>query len=170
MSNFSSHKIFNLIASPVAKSWEVSSKANAVVPCRRNREECGGWRSSQSEFTNKFHQVFSYAVHFEDDLSVLSVETTNYDTRQISSATLADGALGCGDKAVQARREVHLPNDIAVDIDELSARENLASALQQKTALSSVCRCDYAKPSGSSLVLEVVNNLLWTSSLRCSMG
>lgn len=164
MSNFSSRKIFNLIASPVAKSWEVSSKANVVAPCRRNREECGGWKSSMSEFTNKVHKVFAYAVHFEDDLSVLSVKISNYDTRQISS-TLDDGTLGCRDKAVQARREVHLPDDIAVDIDELFARESVASPLQQKIALSSVCLCDYAKPSGSGMVLGLVNNSSRISSL-----
>lgn len=150
MSNFSSRKIFNLMASPVARSWEVSSKANAVVPCRRKKGEKSGWKSSLSEFTNKFHQVVAYAVHFKDDLSVLSAKITNYDARQIR--TLGDGTLGGGDEAVQARREVHLPNDVVVDIDELFARQNLAFPLQWKTALSSVCRCDYVELSVSSLV------------------
>lgn len=127
------------MASPVARSWEFSSKANVVVPCR-SKEDSGGW---EKFLENKFHQVVAYAVHFKHDRSVLSAEITNYDARQIR--TLGDGAFGGGDKAVQARRKVHLPDDVAVDIDELFARQNLAFPLQQKNALSSVCRCDYAK-------------------------
>lgn len=87
-----------------------------------------GWKSSVSEFANKFHQVVAYAVHFKDDLIVLSAKITNYDARQIRA--LGDGALGGGDEAVQAWREVHLPDDVVVDIDELPARQNLAFSLQ----------------------------------------